>query len=223
MSFGRSSLPCNRRFIRSWFARKLSWINGRTATDMPMRRCCHWLSNEGQGNNRCTISTIPSFVGHIGFMVSLKLYSNLWIVNVLRPTLIWEICDKPNGSWCLRMDFTGGWIIYRSWHLNIAMDWILLIWGSSLFHSDMQLEQKLDWTLSVIPSHRSVASWLWREWCMRSGGGIGSLLHIGVWVFMFLEIKIINLFHLQELRDSQPNQVLHRFSYLIFPCMLLFR
>ena len=33
--------------------------------------------NEGQSNKKCSVSSMPSFVGHIGFTVSLKLWLNL--------------------------------------------------------------------------------------------------------------------------------------------------
>ena len=36
-----------------------------------------YCKGQGQGNKKCSVSSIPSFVGHIGFMVSLKLCLNL--------------------------------------------------------------------------------------------------------------------------------------------------
>ena len=38
----------------------------------PARRSLRGTTREGQSNKKCSVSSIPSFVGHIGFMVSLK-------------------------------------------------------------------------------------------------------------------------------------------------------
>ena len=51
------------------------------------RRALLDSSKEGQSNKKCSVSTMPSLDGHIGFMVSLKLCLNLWKFNLLRPTL----------------------------------------------------------------------------------------------------------------------------------------
>ena len=81
---------------------------------------------------------------HIGFMLSLKFCLNLWKFNLLKPTLIWERYDKPSGSRILKTGFAGGRIIDKSFDLKEAMDGVIQISGSSLFHSAMHLGLKLD-------------------------------------------------------------------------------
>ena len=138
-SLERSLSPYNKSCTRTLFERVLIWTNGCNTSDTPARRSRRWMLNEGQCSKKCSVSSIPSFVGHIGFMVSLKLCLNLWKFNLLRPTLIWERYDKPNGSWIPKTGFAGGRIIDKSFDLKAAMDGVILISGSSLFHSDMQL------------------------------------------------------------------------------------
>jgi len=124
------------RFNRSWFERMLSWNNGRTATKMRARRYYRWLI-KWRAKQHKSVSSIPSSVGHIGFMVSLTMCLHLWKFNLLRQTLIWERYDTLIGSWIPTMDFAGGRVTDRSLDLNIAMDDTFLISGSSLFHSDV--------------------------------------------------------------------------------------
>ena len=60
---------------------------GRNKAETPVRRFLHGASKEGQSNKKCSISSMPSLVGHIGLIVSLKLCLHLWKFNLLRPTL----------------------------------------------------------------------------------------------------------------------------------------
>ena len=48
----------------------------RNRAKSPVRRSLHGTAKEGQSNKRCSVSSMPSFEGRKGFMVSLKLCLN---------------------------------------------------------------------------------------------------------------------------------------------------
>ena len=51
--------------------------SGRSDTKIPAKKSRLSTSKQGQSNKKCSVSSMPSFVGHLGFMVSLKLCLNL--------------------------------------------------------------------------------------------------------------------------------------------------
>ena len=55
----------------------LTYPYGRNRSKTPMRRSLRGTAKEGQSNKKCSVSSMPSFGGHNGFMVSLKLCLNL--------------------------------------------------------------------------------------------------------------------------------------------------
>ena len=83
----RPSLPYCRSFFRTIFERLLICITGCINCETSERRSRRWTSNDEQSSKECPVSSIPSFVEHIGFTVSLKLCLNLWKFRVLIPTL----------------------------------------------------------------------------------------------------------------------------------------
>ena len=76
MSSERSLSPYNKSCIRALFEKLLIWANGRNKFETPARSR-RKISNDGQSNKKCSVSSMPSFVGHSGFTVSLKLCLNL--------------------------------------------------------------------------------------------------------------------------------------------------
>ena len=50
---------------------------GRRHAKIPARRSRLCTSMQGQSNIKCSVSSMPSFVGHIGLVVSLKFWLNL--------------------------------------------------------------------------------------------------------------------------------------------------
>ena len=70
--------PYSKHSIRTLFGRVSIWTNDRNNSETPARKSRRCISNEGQSNKKCSTSSMPSFVGHIGFTVSLKLCKNLW-------------------------------------------------------------------------------------------------------------------------------------------------
>ena len=160
-SLGRFSSPYNKSCARTSFER-LAYPNGRNSGRISARRFCRWTTKDGQSNKKCSVSSTPSFVGHIGFIVSLKLCLNLWKFNLLRPTLSWVRCDNPIGSWIPKTDFAGGRIIDKSFFLKTVTDGASLISGSSSFHSVRQLGWKLDLNFSVLALIRPMTSGLRR-------------------------------------------------------------
>ena len=77
MSSERSLSPYNKSCTRALFEKLLIWANGRNKFETPARRSRRKMSNEGQSNKKCSVSSMPSFVGHMRFTVSLKLCLNL--------------------------------------------------------------------------------------------------------------------------------------------------
>ena len=75
ISSGNLLSPYNKICIRKRFC-KFVYPNGRNRAITPARRSLRG-SAKGQSNKKCSVSSIPSFVGNIGFKVSLKLYLNL--------------------------------------------------------------------------------------------------------------------------------------------------
>ena len=69
----KSSSPYNKICIRNSFER-LVCPNDKAET--PVRRSLRVASKEGQSNKKCSVSSMPSLVGHIGFKASLKLCLN---------------------------------------------------------------------------------------------------------------------------------------------------
>ena len=76
ISSGKSLLPYINSYVKTSFEGLLS-PNGRTNARTPARRSRRWVSKDGQSNKKCSVSSIPSFEMHIGFIVSLKLCLNL--------------------------------------------------------------------------------------------------------------------------------------------------
>ena len=54
----------------------LTYPYGRNRAKTPVRRSPRGTAKEGQSNKKCSVSSMPSFVGHNGFIVSLKLCLN---------------------------------------------------------------------------------------------------------------------------------------------------
>ena len=77
MSSERPLSPYNKSCIRALFEKLLIWVSGRNKFETPPRRSRRKMSNDGQSNKKCSVSSMPSFVGHIGFTVSLELCLNL--------------------------------------------------------------------------------------------------------------------------------------------------
>ena len=77
MSSERSLSPYNKSCIGALLEKLLIWPNGRNKFETPARRSRRKMSNEGQSNKKCSVSSMPSFVGHIGLTVSQKLCLNL--------------------------------------------------------------------------------------------------------------------------------------------------
>ena len=75
-SSGNFSSPYYKICIRTLFWRFV-YPNVRSKAKTPVRRSLRDSAKEGQNNKKCSISSIPSLVGHFGFMVSLELCLNL--------------------------------------------------------------------------------------------------------------------------------------------------
>ena len=73
---GKSLSPYNKIRIRNSFE-GLVCPSGHNKAETPARRSLRGTSKEGQSNKKCSVSSMPSLVGHIGFIVSLKLCLNL--------------------------------------------------------------------------------------------------------------------------------------------------
>ena len=118
ISIGRSLSSYDKIWTSALFGRLFIRTNGGNDSETQARRSRRWMSTEGQSNKECSVSSVPSFYGFIGSMVSRKLCLNLWQFNLLRPTLIWVIYVKPIGSWIPNRDFAGGRIIDNSFFLE---------------------------------------------------------------------------------------------------------
>ena len=55
----------------------LTYPYGRNRAKTPVTRSLRGTVKEGQCNKKCYVTSMPSFEGHNGFMVSLKLCLNL--------------------------------------------------------------------------------------------------------------------------------------------------
>ena len=55
----------------------LTYPYGPNRAKTPVRRSLHGTAKEGQSNKKCSVSSMPSFDGHNGFIVYLKLCLNL--------------------------------------------------------------------------------------------------------------------------------------------------
>ena len=71
----KSLSPYDKICIRNSFER-LVCPSGHSKAETPARRSLHGASKEGQSNKKCSVSSMPSLVGHIGLVVSLKLCLN---------------------------------------------------------------------------------------------------------------------------------------------------
>ena len=75
-SLGRFLSPYSKICVRASFE-FLTYLYGRNIAKTPVRRSLRGTVKEGQSNKKCSVSLMPSFEGHNGFMVSLKLCLNL--------------------------------------------------------------------------------------------------------------------------------------------------
>ena len=75
MLLGKSLSPCSNSSIKTLLER-LVYPYGRSSANTPARRSLRSSSKEGQCDKKC-LSSMPSCVGHIGLIVSLKLCLNL--------------------------------------------------------------------------------------------------------------------------------------------------
>ena len=75
-SLGRFLSPYSKICSRASFE-LLTYPYGRNRAKTPVRGSRRGTVKEGQSNKKCSVSSIPSFEGHNGFMVSLKLCLNL--------------------------------------------------------------------------------------------------------------------------------------------------
>ena len=75
-SFGRSLSPYNKSSIKTSFERSL-YPNDCTNSKTLARIFRRLISKAGQSNKKCSVVSIPSLLGHTGFMESLKLCLNL--------------------------------------------------------------------------------------------------------------------------------------------------
>ena len=67
-SLERSWLPYNKSWIKVSFGRSVICTNGSNNSTTLTRRSSRGTSNGGQSNKKCSVSSIPSLVGHIEFM-----------------------------------------------------------------------------------------------------------------------------------------------------------
>ena len=72
-SLGRFLSPFSKICMRASFE-LLTYPYGRNIAKTPVRRSLRGTSKEGQSIKKCSVSSMPSFDGHNGFMVSLKLW-----------------------------------------------------------------------------------------------------------------------------------------------------
>ena len=70
-SLGRFLSPYSTTCIRA-SSELLAYPNGRNRAKTPMRTSLRGTAKEGQSNKKCSISSMPSFEGHKGFMVSVN-------------------------------------------------------------------------------------------------------------------------------------------------------
>ena len=68
---GKSLSPYNNSCNKTSFARS-TYPSGRSNAKIPARRSRQCTSKQGQSNKKCSVSSMPSFVGHMGFVVSLN-------------------------------------------------------------------------------------------------------------------------------------------------------
>ena len=71
-SLGRFLSPYSKTFIRASLE-VLTYPYGRNRAKTPVRSSLRGSAKEVQGNKKCSESSMPSFDGHNGFIVSLKL------------------------------------------------------------------------------------------------------------------------------------------------------
>ena len=93
---------------------------------------------EWQSSRKFSVSSTPSFAGHKGLTVSLKLCLNLWKFSLLSPTRNWVRIARPFGSWIPYTSLGVGWISFDNFVLKILSVGDNLISGSRVFHSDSQ-------------------------------------------------------------------------------------
>ena len=75
-SLGRFLSPYSKTCMRASLE-LLTYPYGRNRAKTPVRRSLRGTAKEGQSNKKCSVSSMPSFDGHNGFIVSLKLCLNL--------------------------------------------------------------------------------------------------------------------------------------------------
>ena len=96
-------------------------------------RCYEW-----QCSKKCSVSSTPSFIGHIGFNVSLKLCLNLWKLSALNPTRSCVRVASPLGSWIPNTCFGVGRIILFNFALKTPNEGAFRVSGSIFSHSARQ-------------------------------------------------------------------------------------
>ena len=70
-SLGRFLSPYSKTCIRA-SVELLIYPYGRNRAKTPVRRSVRGTAKEGQSKKKCSVSPMPSFEGHNGFMVSLR-------------------------------------------------------------------------------------------------------------------------------------------------------
>ena len=115
--YRHSKVP-SKSCVKSLFER-LIYPNGRTKARTLVRRSRRCIKKEGQSNKKCSVSSMPSFVGHIGFIVSLK----LWL-NYLNVEQHWP----KDGCWttlspCHAKDSfkKKSWMYNERWRINLEI------------------------------------------------------------------------------------------------------
>ena len=63
---GKSLSPYNKICIRNLFERSVVCPSGRNKAETSARKSLRDTAREGQSNKKCSVSSMPSLVGHIG-------------------------------------------------------------------------------------------------------------------------------------------------------------
>ena len=78
------------------------------------------MSNEGQSKKKCSVSSIPSLVGYVGFIASLELCLNLWKLSCTETGPYLGEMRQPIGSYTPKKYFAGRQIIDESFFLKMS-------------------------------------------------------------------------------------------------------
>ena len=96
-SSGRLLSPYSKTCMRASLE-LLTYPYGRNRAKTPVRRSLRGTAKEGQSNKKCSVSSMPSFEGRNGYMVSLKICCNFLKFGLLRPTFNCQKRKKAVGT-----------------------------------------------------------------------------------------------------------------------------